>query len=231
MTAAVRSVSIMWTDIPEAIAPELNEWYDREHVRNRVDIPGYVWGKRYRAVRGGPSYMAVYATEGPHVQAGDDFLAVVTNPTPGETRFAPHFHNSIRMMCDVAASVGDSEGGIAGFLTLTPGDGAAGELRDRVVGTVLPALVAHRGIVAAHLWERNAETTAMASRGFPGDNLPRSMMEPDWLLAYEGTSLDAVLAAKNGLLRESDLRDHGAGPDLLFAAMRLTFRYENKGRP
>ena len=231
MTTAVRSVSIMWTEIPEAIASDMNEWYDREHVRNRVDVPGYVWGKRYRAVRGGPSHMAVYATEGPHVQAGDDFLAVAANPTPGETRFAPHFYNSIRMMCDVAASVGDSEGGIAGFLTLTPKDGAAAELRARVAGTALPALVAHRGVVAAHLWERNAETTAMASRGFPGDNLPRSMMAPDWLLAYEGTSLDAVLAAKNELLGESDLRGHGAEPALLFAAMQLTFRYENKGRP
>ena len=229
MTAEIGSVSIMWTEIPEAIAYDLNEWYDREHVRNRVDVPGYIWGKRYKAVHGGPSYMAVYATEGPHVQAGDDFLQVVTNPTLGETRFAPHFYNSIRMMCDVTASVGDSEGGIAGFLTLTPKDGAAEELRTHVVETVLPALVAHHGVVAAHLWERNAETTAMASRSFPGDNLPRSMMVPDWLLAYEGTSLEDVLAAKNGLLKEWDLRSHGAESDLLFAAMQLTFRYEHKG--
>ena len=40
--------------------------------------------------------------------------------TGGETEFAPQFYNSIRMMCDVTASVGDSEGGFAGFLTLTP---------------------------------------------------------------------------------------------------------------
>ena len=229
MTAEIGSVSIMWTEIPEAIAYDLNEWYDREHVRNRVDVPGYIWGKRYKAVHGGPSYMAVYATEGPHVQAGDDFLRVVTNPTPGETRFAPHFYNSIRMMCDVTASVGDSEGGIAGFLTLTPKDGAAEKLRTHVVETVLPALVTHHGVLAAHLWERNAETTAMASRSFPDDNLPRSMMMPDWLLAYEGTSLEDVLAAKNGLLKERDLRSHGAESDLLFAAMQLTFRYEHKG--
>ncbi len=229
MTVEIRSVSIMWTEIPEAVAYDLNEWYDREHVKNRVDVPGYIWGKRYKAVHGGPSHMAVYATEGPHVQAGDGFLEVVANPTPGESEFAPHFYNSIRMMCDVTASVGDPEGGVAGFLTLTPRAGAAEGLRAYVAGTVLPALVAHRGIVAAHLWERNPETTAMASRGFPGDNLPRSMMEPEWLLAYEGTSPEGVLAAKNGLLKESDLRGRGAEPDLLFAAMQLTFRYENRG--
>ena len=166
MTAEIGSVSIMWTEIPEAIAYDLNEWYDREHVRNRVDVPGYIWGKRYKAVHGGPSYMAVYAAEA---------------------------------------------------------------LRTHVVETVLPALVAHHGVVAAHLWERNAETTAMASRSFPGENLPRSMMVPDWLLAYEGTSLEDVLAAKNGLLKERDLRSHGGESDLLFAAMQLTFRYEHKG--
>lgn len=229
MAANVKSISVMWTEIPQEVEYDLNEWYDREHVKNRVDVPGYVWGKRYVAVHGGPRYMAVYATEGPHVQAGDDFLKVVTNPTVGETEFAPHFYNAIRMMCDVTASVGDSEGGIAGFLTLTPKEGAGEGLRAHIVDTVLPALHAHHGIMAAHLWERNPETTAMASRGFPGDNLPRSMMAPDWLLAYEGTSLDDVLAAKTGLLKEGVLRDRGAESDLVFAAMQLTFRYQHQG--
>lgn len=229
MAGEVKAVSVMWTEIPADVAYDLNEWYDREHVKNRVDIAGYCWGKRYKALQGGPSYMAVYATEGPHVQAGNEFLEVVTNPTEGETQFAPHFYNSIRMMCDVTASVGDSEGGFAGFLTLTPQHGAAEGLRAFVVDTTLPALLAHHGIMAAHLWERNAETTAMASRGFPGDNLPKSMMTPDWMLAYEGTSLEDVLAAKTGLLKESALRGHGAEPDLLFAAMQLTYCYEHKG--
>ena len=172
--------------------------------------------------------MAVYATEGPHVQAGDDFLEVVQNPTGGETEFAPHFYNSIRMMCDVTASVGDTEGGFAGFLTLTPMKGADERLRSFITGTTLPALLEHHGIMAAHLWERNAEATAMASRGFPGDNLPKSMMTPDWMLAYEGTSLEDVISAKAVLLPESILRGNGAEPDLLFAAMHLTYRYEHK---
>ena len=51
------------------------------------------------------------------------------------------------------------------------------------------------------------------------------MMAPDWMLAYEGTSLDAVMTAKSALLPESVLRGNGAEADLLFAAMQLTFRY------
>ena len=120
MAGEVKAVSVMWTDIPEEVEHDLNEWYDREHIKNRVDIPGYLWGKRYRAVHGGPAYMALYATEGPHVQAGDEFLKVVANPTVGEMEFNPQFFNTIRMMCDVTASVGDAEGGFAGFLTVTP---------------------------------------------------------------------------------------------------------------
>ena len=228
MAGEVKAVSVMWTEIPKDVAYELNEWYDREHVKSRVDIPGYCWGKRYIACHGGPSYMAVYATEGPHVQAGDGFLEVVTNPTEGESKFVPHFYNSIRMMCDVTGSAGDSEGGFAGFLTITPKEGAAEALRTHITVSVLPALISRHGIVAAHLWERNDETTAMASRGFPADNLPKSMMRPAWILAYEGTSLDDVLAAKNEILRESTLRDRGAEPDLLYAAMQMTYRYERQ---
>ena len=229
MSDKVKAVSVMWTDIPEEITYDLNEWYDREHIKNRVDIPGYVWGKRYKAVQGRPSYMAVYATDGPYVQAGDDFLEVVQNPTVGETEFAPHFYNSIRMMCDVTASVGDSEGGFAGFLTLTPMKDANERLRSFITDITLPALLEHHGIMAAHLWERNPETTAMASRGFPGDNLPKSIMAPDWMLAYEGTSIEDVIAAKAKLLPERMLRENGAEPDLLFGAMHLTYRYEHKG--
>ena len=59
MSDRVKAVSMMWTEIPEEVAHDLNEWYDREHVKNRVDIPGYVWGKRYKALLGGPAYMAV----------------------------------------------------------------------------------------------------------------------------------------------------------------------------
>ena len=228
MTSKVRAVSVMWTEIPEDIEHQLNEWYDREHVKNRVDIPGYVWGKRYKAIHGRPNYMAVYATEGSHVQAGAEFLNVVTNPTVGESQFAPHFFNSIRMMCDVKASVGESEGGIAGFLTLTPQNDMSDCLETFIVETILPALITHHGIMAAHFWERNAETTAMASRGFPGGNLPESIMAPDWMLMYEGTSLEDVLGAKSKYLKESTLMDRGAGADLLYAAMQLTYRYENK---
>ena len=229
MAGEFKAVSVMWTEISEEVEHDLNEWYDREHVKNRVDIPGYLWGKRYRAVHGGPAYMAVYATEGPHVQAGDEFLKVVASPTVGETEFNPHFFNSIRMMCDVTASVGDAEGGFAGFLTVTPREGVADALRSYIVDTALPGLLAHHGIMAAHLWERNDETTAMASRGFPEGNLPKSMMVPDWMLAYEGTSLEDVMAAKTALLPESALRSRGAHPDLLFAAMQLTYRYAHGG--
>jgi hypothetical protein len=227
MARRVKGVTVMWTDIPEEIESDLNEWYDREHVRNRVDVPGFIWGKRYVAVHGAPHYMALYATEGPHVQAGEGFFKVVTNPTRGETRFAPHFYNSIRMMCDVTASVGEAEGGFAGFLTLTPQTGATGRLRTYVKRTLLPKLHAQRGIMAAHLWERNVEATRQASRGFPGKNLPKSIVTPAWVLGYEGTSLAAVMDVKRDHLKESTLRARGAEPDLLFAAMQLTYRYEH----
>ncbi len=106
--------------------------------------------------------------------------------------------------------------------------GADESLRSFITATTLPALIEHHGIMAAPLWERNAEATAMASRGFPGDNLPKSMMAPSWMLAYEGTSLEDVIAAKSALLPESILRGNGAEPDLLFAGMNLTYRYEHK---
>ena len=48
------------------IAPEradrLNRWY-YHHVPKLLEIPGWLWGKRYLNVKGSPKYLALYAVE------------------------------------------------------------------------------------------------------------------------------------------------------------------------
>ena len=52
---------MVWTDIAEALESGFNEWYNREHMPERIlGVPGFVRGRRYIACDGGPRYLAVY---------------------------------------------------------------------------------------------------------------------------------------------------------------------------
>ena len=45
---------MVWADVPAEKEDEFNRWYDEEHLPERMAIPGFLGGARYRAVKGGP---------------------------------------------------------------------------------------------------------------------------------------------------------------------------------
>jgi hypothetical protein len=48
------------TDIDPVNEVDLNRWYDEEHIAERLTCPGFVRARRYKAVEGGPKYLALY---------------------------------------------------------------------------------------------------------------------------------------------------------------------------
>lgn len=45
---------------PVELEAEFHDWYETEHVPARLAIPGFELATRYRAVEGGPKYLATY---------------------------------------------------------------------------------------------------------------------------------------------------------------------------
>ena len=51
----------VWSDIDPDHEADFNQWYDREHMEERVRIPGFTGARRYRAVSGSARrYLALY---------------------------------------------------------------------------------------------------------------------------------------------------------------------------
>src|SRR5262245_59612347 len=42
---------------------ELDRWYDEEHIAERMAIPGFLQARRFKALEGGPKYLALYDLE------------------------------------------------------------------------------------------------------------------------------------------------------------------------
>jgi len=66
---------------------EFNRWYNEEHINHLLEVPGFLSGARYRALRGGPKYLAMYELEDPNVLRTAAFLdAIRYKPSPWRAR-------------------------------------------------------------------------------------------------------------------------------------------------
>jgi len=66
-----------WTDVDPAHEAEFNRWYDEEHIGRLLDVPGFLNAGRYRALRGGPKYLAMYELEDHNVLRSSAFIDTV----------------------------------------------------------------------------------------------------------------------------------------------------------
>ena len=55
-----RWLYVVHTDVPDDVAAEYNDWYDREHLPRLVRVPGVVRARRYVACDAQPRYFTAY---------------------------------------------------------------------------------------------------------------------------------------------------------------------------
>jgi len=112
MSLAGEGIVAIWNGIrPEARA-DFYEWHSREHMPERVAIPGFHRGRRYIALEGQPEYFTLYETRTTEVLSGADYLARLNSPTPWTRRVTASFTDTSRSLCRVALSLGPGEGGL-----------------------------------------------------------------------------------------------------------------------
>ncbi len=58
-----RPILIVQMDMAEEKEDEFNEWYNNKHIPEIIQVKGFVSGKRYKAAKGSPKYLAVYEFE------------------------------------------------------------------------------------------------------------------------------------------------------------------------
>lgn len=74
------------TDVVPGGEAELVEWYDREHLRERMTCPGFLRGRRFEAVEGSPPYLALYDLASVGALETDRYRAFQTSPTAATRR-------------------------------------------------------------------------------------------------------------------------------------------------
>lgn len=195
----------LWADIAPELEPAFNEWYNREHVPDRVlGVLGFIQARRFVAVEGKPRYVALYEVTGPDVFDNAAYVAMRRNPDPNSSKFIPNFRNVIRFIgpafADAAAVKGVAEGAwarIAAFKSAATDD--AGAWSELTAGLVLQP-----GIMRARAFRAVTEALDGVVRNMRGHT--REGMRPpdrlaDLLVLVEGATERDVAGVETDLAR------------------------------
>jgi len=210
---------LVWTDIPASLEAEFNDWYNRDHIVERVlGIDGFVRGRRFRAYEGGPRYLAMYETRDASVLHCEPYLALKRDYDPRSRTIVPHFIDTRKTAGQITARAGVAEGGVMALVPLARSKGREGALHSWVADTLLPGLVARHGIVAAWYAESDAATLGSATADHPR----KTDRLLDAVLAIESVSEEDLAAALDGLDWPA-IEAHGGRPDVPSVRFRALF--------
>jgi len=61
---------------------EFEAWYQSEHLIERLAVPGFLFGRRYKGIAGTSGYFCFYLVEAPAVLTSKPYLERLDNPSP-----------------------------------------------------------------------------------------------------------------------------------------------------
>lgn len=192
----------IWHDIEPSGYADFLEWHSREHMPERVSVPGFLRACRYIALQGSPQYFNFYQTESPEILVSQPYLERLNNPTPWTQRAVPFFRNLNRSAGRVLGSVGIGEGGVIATLRLNVRSDQSETLQAWLLEQGLSQVVALPGVVAAHFW--SADQAASLVKTKESEGRVDAAKFSDWTFAVEGNAESYVVAAYEWLNTKSE---------------------------
>ena len=161
----------IWHDIALEGEPDYNNWHTREHMPERVSIPGFQVARRYVDWNlNHQRYFTLYEGTTLEVFSSNDYRARLNNPTPWSNRVQPHFLNFARSACVLCASVGRGIGGALATVRLNLAPGALTEFEAKAerlachISAMDGLTGAHFGVAAPHITRVQTKETELRKR-------------------------------------------------------------------
>jgi hypothetical protein len=94
-TAEATGLLLVMMDVEPAHEEEFNRWFDEEHFPERMGCPGFLGGRRFRALEGEPRYLAFYELASGDVLQSEAYQAMAA-PSPWTQRVMPRITRIVR---------------------------------------------------------------------------------------------------------------------------------------
>jgi len=205
---------------------DYEKWHTHEHMIERVAIPGFLHGLRYRSLTDAPRVCTIYHVESLATLTSPAYLERLNNPTPWTSQSVPLAVGMQKTFCTVASTDGHGIGGYLCVAQLAPSMGEDDRLKDWLSSDVLPKLAGQAGLCGAHLLigDQAASQTKTKERALRGEPVAIA----DWIILVEGYERSAVEGALSTLSGPEGLAAHGADKGLVTGLYSLDFALEER---
>lgn len=109
----VKAGVLIWNDVVDEGRNAFYQWHNGEHIPERMEIPGFVRGRRYANLGRSPEWFTLYEATALDVLVSEEYLTRLNNPTPATVETLRYFRNTGRSVCSLERAVGTAVGGYA----------------------------------------------------------------------------------------------------------------------
>jgi len=223
MALAGTGLVAIWNDIKPELREDFFEWHPREHMVERLGIPGFLRGRRYAAIDGGVEFLTLYEVTSTDVLVSEVYKTRLTQPTPWSTKTLPGFFNNERGACQIEFSDSYAMGGFVLTLRFEAEDGREPALIDSLKKDVLARMIDTPRVTGVHLVKNDVGLTA----GNAGNQRGRVITLPHLVVLVEGSTADGVREAGEKFLANARLAELGAKADVVRGLYQLEYSIQN----
>ena len=186
---------LIWNDV----APEGREafygWHDKEHIPERLALPGFRRGRRFVNRGHSPEWLTIYEAIDLGALVSPEYIARLNAPTPATVATLRHFRNTSRAVCRVTHSVGASTGGHVLAMRLTIDASCSDAMCRYLEDDAFPRVMSRTGIVACHL----CASDTSASYVNTAESSTRAFDVPAWVVLCEASTADGAAEARDDI--------------------------------
>ena len=111
---ADKGILAIFNDCVAGREAEFEQWFQGEHLQERLAVPGFLFGRRHQAISGSCGYFNFYLVESPAVLMSKPYLERLDNPTPLTRKVMSEiFINMNRTICHRTLRLGAFRGAYA----------------------------------------------------------------------------------------------------------------------
>jgi hypothetical protein len=204
MSLRGKGMLVVFTAVKSQHERDFNEWYNREHIDERLGMPGFQRARRYVAAQGSPKYLAIYECDRVGDLATPHYLGGLANGTPWTRRVTSRFTRFHRLTLRMQVDQTHGLGGALAAVRFVPGSGYRRNLMAWLGKTAFPRVIKHPDMLGAAAGENDPDVANAPSQSKSMDN-PKAL-EPEWVVFLEAADARVAGTVARQIFKLSALR-------------------------
>src|SRR5262245_42634081 len=147
-TGTLPGILAIFNNVAPGREAEFEEWFQHEHLAERIAVPGFLIGRRHEAISGQPRYFNFYLTQSAQVLKSQAYLGRLDQPTPmTRTVMSEIFKDMIRTVCHRTFWLGAMRG--VGVVALRFSE----RPNEAALKTAIETLMRDRAVACGEIWQ------------------------------------------------------------------------------